>query len=111
MGNCWWCYWGWPKPIHDIYTRALELLDGDIMPLNYGPAHIVWEDENWDCAQWCLDNFDKYPSDYSAEHLAIVRRSLEELLLVDEKYKLEPEGYGGENPENFPPPSDWEMGK
>ena len=48
MGMCWWCHWGWPKPIHDIYDKALAALDGDESPLLYGPAHVVWVHEIWD---------------------------------------------------------------
>lgn len=109
MGICWWCHWGWPKPIRDIYDEALRKLDGDESPLHYGPAHIVWEDENWDSAQWCLDNFDDYCGDHNKEDLAVVRWSLEELLKVDERFKCEPDDYDEENPSNYPPPSDWVM--
>ena len=29
-----------------IYFEATKMLDGDDMPLQYGPAHIVWGDCN-----------------------------------------------------------------
>ncbi len=109
MGICWWCHWGWPKPIRDIYDKALQQLEGNESPLHYGPAHIVWEDENWDSAQWCLDHFDEFRGDHSEEDLAIVRWSLEELLKVDKKFTLKPDDYDDENPQNYPPPSDWVM--
>lgn len=112
MGRCWWCHWGWPKQIRDIYEKALDALDGDSSPLHYGPAHIVWDDENWDSAQSCLDEFDVpawYTGNYSDEAMAIVRQSLIDLLAVPDEFKNTPAGYDDENPEQFPPPSHWEM--
>jgi len=109
MSMCWWCHWGWPKPIADIYIKAVKDLGGFLNALHFGPSHIVWEDENWDCAQWCLDHFDEYGGDYDEEELAIVRRSLEELLLVPDEYKEWPAEYDGNNPGQFPPPAHWTM--
>ena len=109
MSICWWCYWGWPKPIADIYHAALAKLGGDEAALQYGPAHIVWSDENFDLAQSCLDNFAEYESYHTKEELAVVRESLEQLLAVADEYKDEPEEYGGENPQDCPPPAHWEM--
>ena len=48
--TCWWCHWGWPKPIADIYDDCVERLGGDEGPLLWGPAHVVWADENWELA-------------------------------------------------------------
>ena len=106
---CWFCTWGWPKPIADIYQAALKELDGDDLPLLYGPAHLVWADENFDSAQWCLDHFEEYKRDLSEKEQQVIRESLEQLLMVDEEYKCEPEGYDGENPQDYPPPKHWEM--
>jgi len=112
MGICWYCHWGWPKAIKDIYEKALEKLDGNDSPLHYGPAHIVWEDENFDSAQWCLDNFDEYADDLSEEEKVVVRWSLEQLLLVPAHIiNSQPEDYDDEHPENFPPPKDIEWEK
>lgn len=109
---CWNCYWGWPKPVADIYLRALEKLGGFEDPLHFGPAHVVWEDENFDSARWCLDNFSKYTGDYSTDELAIVRESLEELVkLPRELLDVEPDDYDGVHPEKFPPPPGVEMVK
>jgi len=111
MGICWYYHWGWPKAIHDIYNAALEKLDGDMSPLNFGPAHIVWEDENWDSAQWCIDHFDEYSKDLSEDEKSVVMWSLQELLKLPERVlNAEPKNYDNEHPENYPPPSDieWE---
>lgn len=111
MANaCWWCHWGWPKPIAEIYQDAVAELAGDEAPLHWGPAHIVWEDENWDSAQSCLDHFDEYRRDYSEWQLDIVRESLERLVALPDKWKHEPAGFSDQSdPVDFPPPEDWVM--
>ena len=108
---CWFCHWGWPKLIADVYSKALAKLGGDAAPLRFGPAHVVWDDENFDLAQSCLDDFESNKGSFSDSDLRVVRRSLVELLLVDDKYKEWPADYDGEHPEKFPPPADWEMVK
>lgn len=69
----------WPKSVMDIYRKAVQRLDGNESPLLFGPAHVVWEDENWDFVDWCLEHFSEYPGDNTGEQLAVVRWSLEEL--------------------------------
>lgn len=104
---CWHCYWGWPKQVADIYAASLAELGGDYSPLESGPAHIVWGDENWDCVAGCIADLDagRYCEDYTAAELAIVRKSLVALLALPEEILCcEPEDYDGENPENYPPP-------
>ena len=111
MGICWYCHWGWPKAIKNIYEQATEKLDGDTSPLNFGPAHIVWEDENWGSVQWCIDHFDEYSKDFSEHEKSVVMWSLQELLKLPEHVlNAEPDDYDDEHPENYPPPSDveWE---
>ena len=104
MGICWYCYWGWAKPVADIYMDALKKLNGHESPLHFGAAHVVWEDENFDCAEWCLEHFDEYRGNYSDEELNIVRWSLEELVKLPLEVRCaEPEDYDDENPELFPP--------
>src|SRR3990167_11306752 len=99
MGTCWYCYWGWPKTVADIYDRALIDLGGNESPLKYGPSHIVWSDENFDSAEWCLENFEKYVGDYSDKELDIVRRSLVELSDVPINTRdIWPSEYDDENP-------------
>jgi len=115
VANCWWCHWGWPKPIKDIFNEAKEKLGNYEEPLLFGPAHVVWSDENWSSAQWCLDHFDDDIEDsyYSSEQLAVVRESLERLIAVPDEYKTEPKGYedDDENPASYPPPAQWVMGR
>lgn len=104
MSICWYCHWGWPKAVADIYLAALADLDGDSHPLHFGPGHIVWDDENFDCAQSCLDTFEEYSRDLTAEEAVIVRRSLEELATLPEAaYEVTPAAYDGEHPELYPP--------
>lgn len=118
MSICWWCYWGWPKPIRDIYDEAVQKLQDYVSPLHYGPAHIVWEDENWDSAQWCLDNFEHWKRTYNNglfydSELDVVHWSLTALLAVPDEFKHPPGGYDedSDHPENFPPPPHWVMGQ
>jgi hypothetical protein len=110
MPICWNCFWGWPKPVYEIYKKALDKLDGDESLLHFGPAHIVWEDENFDSAEWCLENFEQYRGDYCDSDLEIVRESLIELskIPVDQR-DYEPEDYDGKNPANYPPPENIEF--
>lgn len=102
---CWYCYWGWPIQIADIYDKYIEIAGESAM--HYGPAHIVWDDENFERThiQWCLDNFCKNDEKYySAEELEAVKNSLLDLLkLPDEILEAEPEDYDGEHPYKFPP--------
>ena len=107
---CYWCCWGWPKPIREIYEVAVKKCGGYEGALVYGPAHVVWGDENWDSATYCLDAFNTRREDHSEADLAVVRWSLEQLLLVPDEFKTEPAGYlEGMDPKDFPPPDHWEM--
>jgi hypothetical protein len=106
----WYCHWGWPKAVAEIYLKAKEDLGGYESALHYGPAHVVWEDENFNCAQSCLDDFEKYRGELNDDEAAIVRRSLEELAALPESVRCaEPEDYDNEHPEDFPPPDGMEM--
>lgn len=123
---CWYCHWGVSKPVAEIYKRAFRDLNGGVYEdgiearaywaLNYGPAHCTWADENFEreLVQSELDGFDEWVAgwnrDYdwrvkfTPEELAIVRRSLQELLaLPDEQLNPEPQDYDGEHPEQYPP--------
>ena len=109
---CWYCHWGWPKPVAEIYEKALKKLGGHDSPLLFGPAHIVWEDENFDCVDQCLKDFEENKGDYSDKELEIVRQSLEELKELPLCIRcIEPEDYDGEYPNQFPPPNGIEMVK
>lgn len=107
--TCWWCTWGWPKVIADIYLDALNKLDGDYTPLKFGPAHIVWEDENFNSAKWCIENFDKNSDNLNEYEKQVVLESLINLENVPNEFKTEP--YSGDEPEKFPPPKHWECVK
>jgi len=114
---CWYCHWGWPKVIHDIYAQALEKLDGNSSPLHFGPSHVVWEDENFHFAEWCLEKFEDYKHDYSEEELSVVKWSLEELSKVPMEIRTVAEEYENAasedwlrvRPEDYPPPEGMEM--
>lgn len=111
MGQCWWCYWGWPKPVREIYDEAVKRLGGIPAALHLGPGHLVWGDENFYCAQWSLDNFTAYedPSRLDEHETEVIRWSLERLVEIPEEFLRPPGGYDGENPEDFRPPAHWEM--
>lgn len=112
MGICWYCHWGWAKSVAEIYIKAVEKLNGDSSSLHYGPAHLVWADENWDRVDWCLDHFEENKGDNTNDELAIIKWSLEELAKIPiEQRKIEPENYDGRYPENFPPAPDVEVMK
>ena len=112
MGICWYCHWGWSKPVADIYLKALGKLDGYESPLHSGPAHVVWDDENFGCAQACLDGFDKYTDGYTKEEMDIVKESLIELAQLPESaYEVIPDDYDDEHPELYPPGEGVEMVK
>lgn len=108
--RCWDCHWGWPRAVHDIYQRALDKLDGKDSSLHFGPAHIVWEDENWDSAEWCIQHFDEYADDLNQHEREVVMQSLLELNALPESVRdVCPEDYDGEHPELYPPPLGVEM--
>ncbi len=101
---CWYCHWGWSKEVADIYDRYVETAGESAM--HYGPAHIVWEDENFERhhVQWCLDHFDDYRGDHTDKELTAVKQSLLDLLqLSDDVLNPEPSDYDGKHPENYPP--------
>ena len=91
---CWYCTWGLPKPVADVYKEALDRLEKNEYPLLYGPAHIVWDDYNLsdNTIRWCVDNFDEYRSDYTDSQMRIVKWSLLKLLRIPEKDRdIEPD--------------------
>jgi len=106
---CYYCYWGWPKPVSEVYMAALSKLDGYEDPLHFGPSHIVWSDENFDdgSIKFCMDQVTKHRRDfdnYSDDELAVVRESLLQLSAIPEAIRdYCPDDYDDEHPENFPP--------
>jgi hypothetical protein len=114
---CWYCYWGWPGAIVRIYRKALDKFNGNKEALHYGPAHIVWDDENFDegSIKWCLKDIEdntKVYNDFSSSDLEIVKESLKDLLCLPKALlHAEPGNYMGKHPELFPPPEGMEMVK
>lgn len=127
---CWYCHWGWPKIVYEIYERARDDIDklyddwereregpsayedvDAVTAMDYGPAHVVWSDENFDSVNWCLKYCDDpLFSKWRPEVLEIIRRSLRELDAIPLKDRMPcPDNYDGEHPENFPPPPGVEM--
>ncbi len=102
---CWYCYYGWPRLIRDIYDKYINVAGESAM--HYGAAHIVWDDENFERhhIQWCLDNFEKYKHDEASddENLAVKQSLIDMLALPDEILEAEPRDYDGIHPENYPP--------
>ena len=104
MMICYYCYWGWPKRVAEVYKEALEKLQGDETPLLFGPAHIVWEDENFGHAEECLKDFDGSGYDLPEEQLKVVRESLIKLTEIPLNERcIVPDEYDGKFPENYPP--------
>lgn len=57
--------------------------------MHFGPAHIVWDDGNYDCALWCVKRFDQHSEGLSVCARAIVMWSLVELVAVTPQRKSE----------------------
>jgi len=74
----------WPEPIKRIYIEALVKLGGERVLLHHGPAHVVWDDDNFEIAEECLERFDESAAglEYSKEALEVVRWSLEKLVEI-----------------------------
>lgn len=113
---CYFCYWGWPRQIYDIYKEAVRRLRGDNTALRYGPAHVVWEDENFGCAKQCLDDIETYDGDLLKYELEVVRWSLEQLDKVPDEIKNIADEYERAfeanekiNIKDYPPPKHLEM--
>jgi hypothetical protein len=104
MGICWYCHWGWAEEVADIYDAAAAQIGW--LALHYGPAHIVWEDENFDAhsIQWCIDHASENQGDLSDTQWEVVVNSLKVLLAIPKEIReCQPSDYDEEHPENFPP--------
>ena len=100
---CWYCHWGWAKPVAEIYRKYEKLVGKRAM--RFGPGHIVWEDENFtkEDIEWCLNEAPNH-GDLTKEEWDLVHASLRELLEVPESVRCcTPSGYDGKSPENYPP--------
>lgn len=107
MGLCWYCFWGWPRKIREIYEEGVE--DSSWSAMHFGPAHIVWEDENFDDPQWCIDNLQKYRGDCTDAELEVIKKSLLELAALPMEIRVPPKGYDPDkhHPNDYPPPKEW----
>lgn len=105
---CWYCHWGLPKPVADIYIRAVTDLGGNEFPLTSAAGHVVWSDYNFHMAQNCLDDPDNiyYNDGFEPWEIEILYRSLRELAALPESaWDVEPDTHGDfQHPENYPPP-------
>lgn len=111
MKNCWYCYWGWAKPVADIYNKTVRQGIVD----DYDMCHIghpVWEDENFDditiksTIQHIHMNYNTFLVSwgYTKTQINAVCKSLEQLLEIPEHERcIEPKDYDGEHPEKYPP--------
>ena len=109
---CWYCYWGWPEQVFAIYKKGFDVVGESGM--DFGPAHIVWADENFDAEsiRWCIDNAEWHRGDLADEDLAVVVEGLHELLALPENILCcVPSDYDGYNPQAYPPPDDLRMVK
>jgi len=105
VGICWYCHWGWSKPVAEIYQKHAAVAGESAM--HYGAAHIVWDDENFERehVQWCLDNFEKYKRDDAsdAENDAVRQSLIDLLALPDAVLAPCPDDYDDEHPDKYPP--------
>lgn len=77
--------------------------------MHYGPAHIVWEDENFarHHVGQCLENFDKYRAEdcTDTEHQAVKDSLLALLELSDEVLEPIDDDNCHSDPDAYPPPA------
>lgn len=96
---CWYCSHGWHPKVQEIHDRY-EAIAGE-SAMHYGPAHIVWDDENFERehVQWCLDEGMKtFGGDFTKDELDAVRASLVELLALPDDVLDAEAFYGGARP-------------
>lgn len=101
---CWYCYWGWPKPVADIYDAH----GGEA--LNCGPGHVVWGDENFDDSSidFCMGEAAKEGDENCRRSLVALRALPLSVRVPRQDYQdLETEA----TPEIYPPPPDLPMVK
>ena len=101
--------------------KALEKLDGKDTCLHFGPAHIVWEDENWHSTEWCIEHFNDYNDGFTEKENEVVMWSLVELAKIPMNQRdPEPAEYKALSemdneheldPADYPPPEGVEMAR
>ncbi len=77
----------WPREVAAIYKRCVDVVG--VGAMNYGPAHIVWDDGNFDSGsiQWCIDNAWKNRNELGDDAVAVVIQSLHDLASVSESIR------------------------
>lgn len=105
---CWYCHWGWPKQVADIY----DSYDRGQGILEWGRSHVVWGDENFDddCIKASMEGAID-PNDIDDQDRY---DSLEELLTIPESIRCPRPDYwesDDDNVEDFPPPEGMVMVK
>ena len=83
--------YNYPKEISDIFYKAVDMLNGDDMPLLFGPSHIVWEDGNMmdEHIDFCLDY---NTGDLNLRQVQAVHWSLRELKKISTETRREVQG-------------------
>jgi len=84
------------KKIDEIYQKyeaRLDLLSGPgtgFSALNFGPAHIVWEDHNFEDRhiEYCIRHAQEHRAKLTDAELELVLESLQELLTMPEHIRL-----------------------
>lgn len=109
---CWFCTWGWPLAIKEIYLRYRNVVG--VTALHYGPAHIVWDDENFyrESIEFCLKECARREDyDLTMVELDAVKQSLLELRELPDRILCPRPDFDPceDAPEDFPPPPDLEM--
>ena len=90
----------WSPAVEKIYDDAFGMLlsKGETEQsadscMHFGPAHVVWDDGNYDSAEWCIGHFTEFSDDLNDVQNQIVMWSLVELakIPVDDRFKKETE--------------------
>ena len=76
--------------IYQKYEKRIELLGADAFTaLNFGPAHIVWEDGNMENSHllWCIEHAKEFQGNLSDAVVEQVCESLRELMSIPEEIR------------------------
>lgn len=94
----------WGVKTKAVYRVSLEAVGGDADVLDYGPAHVVWADDNFEdeSIQFCLGECEtrrqEWLDKFGEAKLDAVRTSLELLLKIPEDERGDdPQDYGDDD--------------